>query len=216
MKKGAPTIEMDVQTAAEEWANRITHGFGLLLSLGGLVVLVLASAPQGTISLAGSTIFGVTLILMFATSTLYHSFLVSPRRPLLHLLDHVAIYLFIGGSYTAFALCFFDGGLPWAMMGLEWGFVLLAIVYKIFSTNRYGPFSIVFYLVIGWLGGALIAPMAAVAPAGCVTLFVVGGACYTVGAGFFLWDRLPYNHAIWHVFVLAGSLCHFLAVVLYV
>ena len=101
-------------------------------------------------------------------------------------------------------------------MVLEWGLALFGIVYKIFSTNRYGQFSMVLYLAMGWLTGAVVEPMAAVAPAGCVTLFVVGGVCYMVGVVFFAWERLPYNHAIWHVFVLAGSLCHFLAVALYV
>lgn len=216
MTKGATTLQMYAPTAAEEWANSITHGFGLLLSLVGLVVLVFSSVAQGEISLAGCSVFGVTLVFMYAASTLYHSFPISRLKRLLRLLNHVAIYLLIAGSYTAFALCFLDGGLPWALMGLEWGLALFGIVYKIFSTNRYGPFSMVLYLAMGWLTGAVVEPMAAVAPAGCVTLFVVGGACYLVGVVFFAWERLPYNHAIWHVFVLAGSLCHFLAVVLYV
>ena len=207
---------MYAPTAAEEWANSITHGFGLLLSLVGLVVLIFSSVAQGEISLAGCSVFGVTLVLMYAASTLYHSFPVSRLKRLLRLLDHVSIYLLIAGSYTAFALCFLDGGLPWSLMGLEWGLALFGIVYKIFSTNRYGPFSMVLYLAMGWLTGAVVEPMATVAPAGCVTLFVVGGVCYMVGVVFFAWERLPYNHAIWHVFVLAGSLCHCLAVALFV
>jgi len=216
MESGAATIQLPAPTTDEEWANRITHGFGLLLSPVALAVLVSSSMTQGEISLTGCIVFGITLVFMYAASTLYHSFPVSRLKPLLRLLDHVAIYLLIAGSYTAFALCFFDGGLPWALMGLEWGIALFGIVYKVFSTNRYGLFSMILYLVMGGLGGAVVDPLAAVAPAGCVTLFVVGGVCYMVGVVFFAWERLPYNHAIWHVFVLAGSLCHCLAVALFV
>lgn len=216
MKKDAVTIQLPAPTPEEEWANCITHGLGLVMSPVALVVLVLSSMAQGEAMLAGCSVFGVTLVLMYAASTLYHSFHTPHLKHLLRILDHSAIFLLIAGSFTAFALCFLNGGWGWTLLGVEWSFALAGIAFKVFSENRYGSFSTALYLVMGAMGATVLEPLASATPAGCVTLYVAGGAFYIVGVVFFAWERLPYNHAIWHVFVLAGSLSHFLAIALYV
>jgi hemolysin III len=201
---------------AEEWANSITHGIGLVLSIIGLVFLLVFAVAQDEISaIVGCSIFGGTLVLMYTASTLYHSFRTPRIKCILRVVDHIAIYLFIAGSYTPFVLLYFDGGLLWTLLCLEWGIALAGTVYKLFFTGRFPILSTIIYLAMGWLVVLAIKPLMAAAPFGCLAWIVAGGLCYTAGVAFFVWDRLPFNHAIWHLFVLAGSLCHYFALVLY-
>lgn len=216
MSHSATNTRLTRWARAEEWANSITHGIGLLLSIVGLVVLLVFAVAQGEISvIVGSSIFGGTLVLMYTASTLYHSFRTPRIKHILRVVDHIAIYLFIAGSYTPFVLLYFDGGWPWTLLCLEWGIALAGTVFKLFFIGRFPALSTIIYLAMGWLIVLAIKPLIAAAPLGCLAWITAGGLCYTAGVAFFVWDRLPFNHAIWHLFVLAGSLCHYFALVLY-
>ncbi|NBC16481.1 MAG: hemolysin III family protein [Bacteroidetes bacterium] len=204
---------------AEAWANTLTHGVGLLLSLVGLG-FILALALQGDgVHVVGGTVFGITLVLMYTASTLYHASVSSRRaklQHLLHTLDHIAIYLLIAGTYTPFLLLYFDGGLLWTLLCLQWGIALAGAVFKLFFTGRFRVLSVLVYVAMGWMIVFAAKPLLEAAPVGCVAWMAAGGLCYTFGVVFYGWRQLPYNHAIWHLFVLAGSFCHYLAVVRYV
>ena len=210
------TLNIPTPTRAEEWANSITHGIGAVLSIIGLPVLIVMAVARGEISLLiGCSIFGGALVFMYAASTLYHSFQKPALKRILRIVDHSAIYLLIAGTYTPFALLYFDGGWGWALLCLEWGIALVGIVFKLFFTGRFGITSTIIYIAMGWLAVIVLEPLLAAAPLGCVAWMAAGGLCYTGGIVFYAWERLPYNHAIWHVFVLGGSLCHYLALALY-
>ncbi|MFQ5570512.1 MAG: hemolysin III family protein [Rhodothermales bacterium] len=214
MEQGAASITPP--TRAEEWANSITHGIGLVLSVIGLIVLVFVAVATGEAGLVvGCSIFGGTLVFMYTASTLYHSFRAPRLKRLLRILDHIAIYLLIAGTYTPFALLYFDGGWLWTLLCLEWGVALAGVVFKIFFTGRFRILSTLLYLAMGWLAVVALKPLLAAAPLGCVAWMVAGGLLYTGGVAFYVWKRLPYHHAVWHVFVLGGSACHYLALALY-
>lgn len=210
------TIDVPAPSPAEEWANSITHGIGVVLSIIGLPILILMAVARGEISLlVGCSIFGGALIFMYAASTLYHSFQKPDLKRILRIVDHSAIFLLIAGTYTPFALLYFDGSLGWTLLCLEWGIALAGIVFKLFFTGRFGVLSTIIYIAMGSLAVVVAEPLLAAAPLGCVALMVAGGLLYTGGIVFYAWERLPFNHAIWHVFVLGGSLCHYLALALY-
>ncbi len=216
MKQIVQSIRLPAVSRAEEWANSITHGVGLVLSVIGLLVLVGVAVARNEISLVvGCSIFGGTLVFMYAASTLYHSFQRPHLKRLLRLLDHIAIYLLIAGTYTPFVLLYFNGGWVWTMLCLEWGIALAGIVYKLFFIGRHPILSTTLYLAMGWLAVLGVEPLLSAAPTGCLAWMAAGGLCYTAGVAFYAWDRLPFNHAIWHLFVLAGSACHYLALTLY-
>lgn len=201
---------------AEAWANTLTHGIGLLLSLVGLG-FILGLALQGeAIHIAGGTVFGVTLVLMYAASTLYHVPVKPQLKRLLRTLDHIAIYLLIAGTYTPFLLLYFEGGLLWTLLCLQWGIALAGAVFKLFFTGRFEILSVLVYVAMGWMVVFAVEPLVTAAPMGCIAWMAAGGLCYTGGLIFYAWRSLPYHHAIWHLFVLAGSFCHYLAVVRYV
>lgn len=209
-------IKVPVQTQAEEWANSITHGIGVVLSIIGFPILIVMAIARGEISLlVGSGIFGGTLVFMYAASTLYHSFRKPNLKRVLRILDHIAIYLLIAGTYTPFVLLYLDGGWAWTLLCLEWGIALAGIVFKLFFTGRFGIASTLVYIAMGWLAVGVLKPLLVAAPFGCVAWMAAGGLLYTGGIVFYAWERLPYNHAIWHLFVLGGSLCHYLALTLY-
>lgn len=192
----------------------MTHGAGLAGSLAALPVLVRTAAGQrDPWQLVGGAIFGMTLVLLYLASTLYHA-LPSPRaKAVLRVLDHSAIYLLIAGTYTPFTLGALRGPWGWGLLGTIWGLALLGVVAKCTLGFRFPRLSTLLYLAMGWLVLVAIHPLVTrVAPAGLVWL-VAGGICYTGGIAFFATDtRLRYGHAVWHLFVLAGSACHFWAV----
>ena len=210
------SINKPTNTRAEEWANSITHGVGALLSVVGLSALIILVVPQSEINLLiGCSIFGISLVIMYTASTLYHS-VRSPRlKHILRIVDHSAIYLLIAGTYTPFVLLYFDGGWVWTLLCLEWGIAVVGIILKLFFTGRFGIASTIAYIVMGWLVVVGMKPLLVSAPMGSVILLAAGGLLYTGGVVFFAWSRLPFNHAIWHLFVLGGSICQFLALALY-
>ena len=210
------SINKPTNTRAEEWANSITHGVGALLSVVGLSALIILVVPQSEINLLiGCSIFGISLVIMYTASTLYHS-VRSPRlKHILRIVDHSAIYLLIAGTYTPFVLLYFDGGWVWTLLCLEWGIAVVGIILKLFFTGRFGIASTIAYIVMGWLVVVGMKPLLVSAPMGSVIWLAAGGLLYTGGVVFFAWSRLPFNHAIWHLFVLGGSICQFLALALY-
>ncbi|MBW2232525.1 MAG: hemolysin III family protein [Deltaproteobacteria bacterium] len=204
-------------TLREEAVHSLTHGLGLVLSVGGLVALVLAASLHGDAwHIVGCTVFGVTLVLLYAASTLYHSARSLPAKRVFQKLDHAAIFLLIAGTYTPFTLANLRGGWGWSLLGVVWGLALLGITLEVTLPQKSRQRSIAIHLLMGWLLVVAIEPLArSVHPVGLV-LLVLGGLTYSVGVVFFAWEKLPYNHAIWHLFVLAGSALHFSCVYAYV
>ncbi len=200
----------------EELASSLTHGIGLALSVAGVAVLIVLAVLHGSVwHIVSCSIYGLTLVCLYAASTLYHS-VRSPRlKRMLKVVDHSAIYLLIAGTYTPFTLVNLRGKWGWTLFGLVWGFCLVGTVFKVFFTDDFKIASTTAYLVVGWLGLIALKPLLALVPSGGVLLLLMGGASYTVGVLFFAWRTLPYNHAVWHVFVLAGSMCHYFAVLFY-
>ena len=204
-------------TRGEEYANIGTHAVGIVLSIVALVLMVLFAAENGDpYFIVAVSIFGATLILLYLTSTLYHSVRHPKVKYVFRVFDHVCIYLLIAGSYTPFTLVTLRGGWGWTLFGLTWGLALFGIIFKIFFTKRFSILSTFMYIALGWLVVIAIKPVVLTVPAGGLAWLVAGGLLYTFGVLFYLWRRIPYHHAIWHLFVMAGSFCHFLAVYYYV
>lgn len=201
----------------EEIANRLTHGLGAGCSVAGLVLMVVFSARHGDAwQVVSTAIFGATLVLLYTTSTLYHSFADERRRVLLQKFDHAAIFLLIAGTYTPFVLVTLRGPWGWSLFGVVWGLAITGVALKFWFAGRFRVASTLIYVAMGWLVMIALKPLMAALPAGGLQLLVAGGLCYTGGAVFYLWRRLPYHHAIWHLFVLGGSACHWAAVFCYV
>lgn len=201
----------------EEIANSLTHGLGLGLSVGGLVVLVVLAALRGTPRhVVSVSIYGATLVLLYASSTLYHAFR-SPRvKRVFKILDHSAIYLLIAGTYTPFTLVVLRGPWGWTLFGLVWGLAIAGIVFKSIFVDHFVFASTIVYIAMGWLVVIAIKPVMAMVPNGGLLWLLAGGLSYTLGVAFFAARRLPYGHAIWHLFVLGGSISHYFAVLFYV
>lgn len=204
-------------SSAEELANRLTHGLGALLSVAGLVLMVVYSALHGDAWIITSTaIYGASLVALYTASTLYHTFSSDRWRRFFQKLDHAAIFLLIAGTYTPFTLGPLRGSWGWALFGIVWGFAVVGVVLKLFFAGKADVLSTIAYLVMGWLVVIAIKPLVAALPSGALWLLVAGGLCYSLGTIFYLWKRLPFNHAVWHVWVLGGSVCHWVAVFGYI
>lgn len=199
----------------EEKANRWTHGAGLVLSFVGLLVMGLWTARKGHLAaFVACSVFGVSMVLMYAASTLYHSSDLVERKKLWQVVDHICIYLLIAGSYTPFAILSLQSSGGWAFLVFIWCVALVGIALKILISKRYYLFEALLYLAMGWAAVFVIGPLYRSLPFSSFALLFGGGLFYSVGVIFFLMERLPYNHAIWHLFVMGGSACHFFAVYL--
>jgi hemolysin III len=200
-------------SAREEFANALTHAFGWLASVAGLVIAVVQSARHGDAWVVTSVaIYGVTLVLLYATSTLYHSLRSARWKFVLRKLDHAAIFLLIAGTYTPFVLVSLRGPWGWSLFGIVWGVALAGVVFKLRFAGRFEIWSSAIYVVLGWLMLIAAKPLLVALPFSGLVLLGAGGVCYTAGVAFYLWRQLPFHHAIWHLFVLAGSACHYFAV----
>ena len=201
----------------EELANSITHGVGLALSgAGGVVLIVLAALRGDAWHVVGVSVFGATLVMLYSASMVYH-IVRSPRaKRVFRILDHSSIYLLIAGTYTPFLLVNMRGGWGWTIFGLVWGLAVLGILFKAFFVERYGIASTAVYLAMGWIVVIAVKPLLASVAGGGIALLLAGGVAYSLGVVFFAWERFPFNHAIWHLFVLAGSVFHYFAVLFYV
>ncbi|SDJ04442.1 hemolysin III [Natribacillus halophilus] len=204
-------------TRKEEIANAITHGIGSVLSIAALVLLIIYASIIGTpLHIVSVSIFGFSMLLLYVCSTLVHSFPKGKVKDLFEIFDHSSIYLFIAGTYTPFLFHALEGALSWTLFGVIWGVAMAGITLKAFFVKRFRLLSTLFYIGMGWLIVVAWAPLAAAVPTGGLILLVIGGFFYTVGAVFYLWRSFPYHHAVWHVFVIAGSAAHFFAVFLYI
>ena len=212
-----PEEGFDGFSPAEERLNVWTHGFGFLLSLLGLVLLVLkASDSEDALRLWTSVVFGLSLPLLYLASTVYHSAKTERLRYRLQVFDHAAIYLLIAGTYTPFTLVALPGPIGNWIFGIVWGMAALGIFLKLFYTGRFVALSTAMYVAMGWLIIFAVEPLAQSLPAGGMDWLMAGGISYTVGAAFFLAERLRYNHAVFHILVLGGSFCHYWTVYFYV
>lgn len=200
----------------EEIANAITHGIGALLSLAGLVLLIVFASIKGTAwHVVSFTVYGVSMLLLYSCSTLVHSFKEGKVKDLFEIFDHSSIYIYIAGTYTPFMLIAARGPLGWTLFGIVWGIAIVGVVFKAFFVKRFLFMSTIFYLIMGWLIVFAWGPLTAAVPAPGITLLVVGGILYSLGTIFYVWRGFPYHHAIWHLFVLAASIVHFFAILLY-
>jgi hemolysin III len=204
-------------TVGEEVAHSVTHGIGLLAAIAGLVVLLVeAAATRDPWRITACAVYASTLVLLYGTSTLYHALSATRARAIFRVLDHSAIFLLIAGTYTPFALVSLRGPWGWTLLGIVWGLAALGITAKAVFGTRWPIFSTVIYVGMGWVVVVAVKPLIAHVPPAAIAWLVAGGVAYTGGVVFYAWTRLRYSHAIWHLFVLAGSVCHYVAVIRYV
>jgi hemolysin III len=200
---------------AEEIANAITHGVGWLGSIVGLVVLVsFAAVAGGALRVVSCVVFGATLVLLYAASTLYHALRGPRAKRVFRVLDHSAIFLLIAGTYTPLALVAIGGAWGWTLFGCVWFLAAVGVLLNTIAHGRWRWLSMTLYLTMGWLVVVAIKPLVAAVATPALVLIVLGGLAYTGGLAFYGWRRLPYAHAVWHLFVLAGSSLHFVAVLI--
>ena len=201
----------------EELAHGITHAIGAVLAVVGLVFLLLATIRFGNSShIVSAAVYGASLVLLYLASTLYHLIPNPGVKGILQKLDHTMIYILIAGTYTPLTLVTLRGGWGWTLFGLVWGMAVCGVVLELVLQKRIHWLSIVLYLGMGWLIVIAGKPLFLSLAAGGLILLVVGGLCYSLGVIFYVWKKLAYNHAIWHLFVLAGSAAHFFAIFFYV
>jgi hemolysin III len=201
----------------EETANVITHLIGTILSIAALSLLVTLAALYGDVwRIISFSIYGAALVLLYLSSTLYHSFRSEHLKRIFRIFDHVSIYLLIAGTYTPFTLVSLRGTWGWSLFGAIWGCALIGIVFKIMMTGRWSILSSIFYVLMGWIVVIAFKPLLAAVPLPGVIWLIAGGCAYTLGVVFYINKQWSYHHAIWHCFVLAGSACHFCAILLYV
>ena len=200
----------------EEIANSISHGLGLVLALVAVPVLVLSAMRAGDVRfLIGVIVFGATMVLLYLASTLYHSTTHEAAKYWFRLFDHTAIFLLIAGTYTPFALGVLRGPWGWSMLAAVWTLAIVGITLKIIARTRHSRISIVLYVLMGWLAVVATKPILELIPVPGVLLILAGGIAYTGGLAFFAAHRIKYNHFIWHLFVIAGTVCHYFAVLWY-
>jgi len=201
----------------EETLNVITHGIGFLLSIAALVVLVVYASTEGTVwHITSFAIFGASLVVLYAASTLYHYTQKPDLRAKLNILDHSAIYVLIAGTYTPFTLVILKGWVGWTIFGLSWGLAIAGIVFKVFYFGKYDKISTIAYVLMGWVIIFAIKPLIDSFPFEGLMWLFSGGIAYSLGAIFYSINKIRFNHVIFHVFVLLGSFCHFMAVFFYV
>ena len=200
-------------SAGAELANAITHGIGIFIGIAVLVILVVfASLRKGGWEIVSVAIYGSTFIMLYLGSTLYHSARNPRTRRILKIIDHSAIYLLIAGTYTPLALVPLRGALGWSIFGAIWGSALIGIFFKVFFTGRFKAVSLISYLFMGWFCVVAIKPLYQELTTAGFVFLVAGGLCYSVGSVFYAMKSLKWSHPVWHLFVLAGSLCHFFSI----
>lgn len=197
----------------EEIANSVTHGVAWLASVCGLAVLVtFAAITGGALRVTSCAVFGSTLVLLYAASTLYHALPFARAKYVFRILDHSAIFLLIAGTYTPLSLVAIGGSWGWSLFGTVWSLAAIGVLLNTIAHGRWRWLSITLYVTMGWLVVIAIRPLVAAVDTSVLVLVVVGGLAYTLGLAFYGWRRLPYSHAVWHLFVVAGSALHYVAV----
>ncbi len=205
------------ETHAEAIANSMTHALGIILSITALIVMTFYSSMQhSTIKIVASVLYGSTLIAMYSASTFYHLFRNPRVKHYLRIMDHSTIYLLIAGTYTPITLISLHGPWGWSLFGVVWSIALFGIIFKFFFVHRFEIISTILYLFMGWLAIIAIEPIMKALPGAALAWIIAGGLAYSIGVIFYLWKKLLFSHTIWHLFVLAGSACHFFAILFYV
>lgn len=206
-----------IYTMGEEIFNSVSHGVGVLLSVAALVLLVVkAVLCSDGYGLAGGLVFGISLILLYTMSMTYHIVSNRAAKRILRIFDHCSIFILIAGTYTPYLLVTLRGALGWTVFGIVWGVTLLGIVLNAINLDKFRILSLICYVAMGWGIVLTIKPLAQSLAAGGIALLVAGGIVYTVGVVFYILKKYRYMHSVWHLFVLAGSVCHYLSVFLYV
>jgi hemolysin III len=204
---------MDARARREEAASAVTHGLGIALSVaGGATLIVMAALSGSAWKIVGTSVFALSLILLYTASTVYHSVHRETLRSRLQIIDHCAIYVLIAGTYTPFMLDGMRGPWGWSLFGVIWGLACAGVAFKLFFTGRFQRTSTLIYIAMGWLVIIAARPLVQSIDRTALAWLVAGGLAYTAGTLFYLSRRLPFAHAVWHVFVLAGSVCHGIAV----
>ncbi|RMD52134.1 MAG: hemolysin III family protein [Candidatus Thermofonsia bacterium] len=204
-------------TIGEEIANSITHGIGALLSVAALTILVMMAVTYGDVwRIVSAAVYGSSLVILYLASTLYHMIQHPKAKRILRIFDHASIFVLIAGSYTPFLLVNLRGTLGWTFFGIIWGIAVVGIVLKVFFIGKYEGLATAAYIAMGWLVVFAFRQLMANLSTGGIILLIAGGITYTAGVIFYAWRKLPYSHAIWHLFVLGGSACHFFAVLFHV
>ena len=209
-------LQERLQSIGEEVANSVSHGIGLVLALAAFPVLVIAALRRGNVSeIVGATVFATTVVLLYSTSMLFHAFPHNRAKRVLQVLDHSAIYLLIAGTYTPFTLGVLRGDWGWILFGLVWSMAGVGILLKVFGGIRYNTLSTLVYIAMGWVVVIAADTVWTLVPGWGIFWLFVGGVAYTLGAVFFLAERIRYFHFVWHLFVITGTACHFVAVLWY-
>ncbi len=217
MIKNINLAKIEQHSRSEDIANSIIHGIGAVLAITALTILVAFSGLKGDARRVVSfSIYGSTLILLYLSSAFYHGVRSAKLKRLFRILDHATIYLLIAGTYTPFMLVTLRGGWGWSLFGVTWGFAVLGVIMTALFMERFKLLAVLSYIGMGWLIVLAFKPLAAVLPLGGIIWLATGGIAYTFGIVFYVSTKIPYNHAIWHVFVLGGSMCHFFAMLFYV
>ncbi len=204
-------------TVGEEIASSITHGIGAVLSIAALVILVVLAAKKGDAwRIVSFSIYGTSLILLYLASTLYHGIQHPGAKHVFKILDHSSIFLLIAGTYTPFLLVNLRGPWGWTLFGVIWALAVIGIVFKAVFIGKWKKVSTLAYVAMGWLVVVALKPMLAVIPKPGLAWLAAGGLAYTGGVAFYAWKRVKFMHMVWHLFVLAGSICHFFAILFYV
>ena len=208
-----PDKNAPAATLEQILANSITHGIGVGLSIAGLVILVIRAVRQGNgWHLASFLVFGISLVILYLSSTVYHCLANRPVKALLQRIDHSAILILIAGTYTPYLLTQLRNGLGWTMFGVVWGVSLLVLVLKLALKSRFEKPPVWLYLLLGWMGALIFLNTFRQMGSLSVWFLLIGGLLYSAGVIFYRWKRLPFSHAIWHVFVMLGSAFHFFSV----
>ncbi len=200
------------QTLGEEIANSVSHGVGLAAAIVGLPLLVLSARGHGTLAMTGAVVFGVSMVFLYLASTLYHALAPNRAKRFFQIVDHSAIYLLIAGTYTPFTLGVLHGPWGWALLGLIWSLAVGGVLMKVTIGTRYPRFSTALYLAMGWLAVVAAKQLWLHLPPWGLVWIVAGGLAYTIGVKFYATDHHRYRHFVWHLFVMTGTACHFVAV----
>ncbi len=207
---------MRIQSAREERLNAFTHGIGSILGITALVLLIVFNSHKTDWSLFSVIVYGISIIILFTASTLYHSIKSEKRKHNFRIVDHISIYLLIAGTYTPVLLITLVNSKGWTLFWIVWGIAAFGVILKLFFTRKFELFSTLLYLVMGWLIVFDFTMLNSLIDSNGILFLFSGGLAYTVGIIFYAFERIPYNHVIWHLFVLAGAICHFLMIFLYV
>ena len=207
---------MRIQTPFEEKINAFTHAIGVLLGIVALVLLIIFDTDKTDWSLFSVIVYGISIIILFTASTLYHSIKNENKKHYFRIIDHISIYLLIAGTYTPVLLISLEQTLGWTLFWVVWGIAVFGVVLKLFFTGKFEVFSTLLYLVMGWLIIFDFSNLSEIIGSNGILFLFAGGLSYTVGIIFYAIQKIPFNHVIWHLFVLAGAICHFFMIFLFV